>query len=125
MITGILGDRGGRGRGLGRLGILVVTGASGYAGRAVAAAAVAAGWRVVGTYRHAPSDVEGVSWVPLDVADRAAVLSLLSDVEPAAVVHTAAAVNEPDLALQWAVNADGAAHVALGAVAVGARLVHM
>lgn len=100
--------------------VLLVTGASGYLGRDVARQAVQAGWRVVGTYRREPLDIAGVTWQPLDVRDREAVAVFVQTLQPAAIVHCA--VVEPN---DWATNADGAAHVALAAHAVGARLVHV
>lgn len=100
--------------------VLLVTGASGYLGRDVARQAVQAGWRVVGTYRREPLDTAGVTWQPLDVRDREAVAVFVQTLQPAAIVHCA--VVEPN---DWATNADGAAHVALAAHAVGARLAHV
>lgn len=99
---------------------LLVTGASGYLGRNLARQAAAAGWHVVGTFRRAPQPLQEIAWQRLDVSDRQAVLDLVAAVRPAAIVHTAVA--EPN---DWAVNADGAAHVALAAHAHGARLVHV
>lgn len=98
---------------------LLVAGASGYTGSRLARLAMAAGWAVVGTYHRTPGELSGVDWRQVDVRDRAAVRTLLRSVRPRAVVHAAYA--QPD----WAVNADGAAYVALAAVEVGARLVHV
>lgn len=99
---------------------LLVTGASGYLGRVVAAQALAAGWQVVGSFRRAPLEQPQISWRPLDVRDPAAVAALVADIRPAALIHCAVA--EPN---DWAINADGAAHVALAARAHGVRLVHV
>lgn len=98
---------------------LLVVGASGYLGGEVCRQAVAAGRRVVGTYRRAPGMIEGVDWMPLDVRDRAAVHALLATLRPDAVVNTAYGYAD------WATTADGAGHVAAAAAEVGARLVHL
>lgn len=66
---------------------------------------------------------------PLDITDPASLASLLSEMKPDAVVHTAAftAVDacETQRELSWRVNVDGSANVASAAQAVGARLVHV
>jgi dTDP-4-dehydrorhamnose reductase len=98
---------------------LLVVGASGYLGGEICRQAVAAGSRVVGTYLRAPGLVAGVTWAPLDVRDGAAVRAVIARVRPRAVVNTAYAYGD------WAVTATGAASVALAAVSVGARLVHL
>ncbi len=101
---------------------LLVTGASGQLGRRVAMEALAAGWRVAGTYHTAALDMPGIDWHHLDVVDRQAVERLVREVRPDAVVHTAARTSGPRF---WAINADGAASVALAATSIGARLIHM
>ena len=98
---------------------LLVIGASGYSGGRLARVALSAGWRVVGTYWSSGPGPAGVEWRRLDVTDAAAVSALVSTVEPTAVVNAAYAA--PD----WAVTADGAAHVAVAARAAGSRLVHV
>lgn len=99
---------------------LLITGASGYLGRVLAARAVAAGYQVIGTFWNAPQPIAGVRWERLDVRDPAAVLQLVAGHAPHAIIH--AALREPN---DWAVNADGAAHVALAARAAEARLIHL
>ncbi|SCF26566.1 dTDP-4-dehydrorhamnose reductase [Micromonospora viridifaciens] len=98
---------------------LLVVGASGFLGGEVCRQAVAAGERVVGTYHSTAVKVPGVATRRLDVTDRAAVRALLTEVRPDAVVAT------PYRNDDWAVTADGAAHVAYAAAEVGARLVHL
>lgn len=99
---------------------LLITGASGYLGRELARQAVAAGFNVIGAYRRESRSIDGVRWERLDVRDAAATLRLIAAIDPEIIIHTA--VVEP---LDWATNADGAAHVALAARASGARLIHL
>ncbi|MFB9236721.1 SDR family oxidoreductase [Plantactinospora siamensis] len=98
---------------------VLVVGASGLLGGEVCRQAVAAGDRVVGTYRSNPVELAGVEPRRIEVRDRSAVCALLSEVRPDAVLSTA--YDNTD----WATTADGAAHVALAAVGAGARLVHL
>jgi dTDP-4-dehydrorhamnose reductase len=58
-------------------------------------------------------------WLRLDIADRSAVHDLITSVRPTAIVNAAYRYDS------WQACADGAAHVALAAVSVGARLVHI
>ncbi|WP_212817114.1 sugar nucleotide-binding protein [Polymorphospora rubra] len=98
---------------------LLVVGAAGLLGGEVCRQAVAAGRRVVGAHHRTAGALPDVAWAPLDVRDRSAVLALADRVRPTAVVNTAYRYDD------WAVTADGAAHVALAAASVGARLVHV
>lgn len=97
-------------------GRLLVTGASGYLGRAVAAAAADAGWEVLGATHSAPGPAQ------LDVRDASAVRALVQEFGPTAIVHTAYQQDGPDA---HAVTVDGSANVAAAARAAGARLVHV
>jgi dTDP-4-dehydrorhamnose reductase len=103
---------------------VLVTGASGYLGRALAARAAGAGWRVVGTVHARPEAAPAglARVVALDVRDAAAVAAAVRAAAPDAVVHTA---YRQDGDSARAINADGAGHVAAAAQAVGARLVHV
>ncbi|WBB69704.1 sugar nucleotide-binding protein [Micromonospora sp. WMMD812] len=98
---------------------VLVVGASGFLGAEVCRQAVAVGRRVVGTYHGGAVAVPGVVTRRLDVTDRAAVRALVAEVRPDAVVGT------PYRYGDWAVTADGAAHVAYAAAEAGARLVHI
>ncbi|SCG75707.1 sugar nucleotide-binding protein [Micromonospora inositola] len=98
---------------------LLVVGASGFLGAEICRQAVAAGQRVVGTYHSAAVAVPGVEARRLDVTDRSAVRALVTAVRPEAVIGTPYRYDD------WAVTADGAAHVAYAAAEVGARLVHL
>ena len=93
---------------------VLVVGASGYLGSEVAALASASGRPVAGT-----STTGSGGWSRLDITDRSATLELLAAVRPQLVVNAAYRASS------WAACADGAAHVALAAAAVGARLVHV
>jgi dTDP-4-dehydrorhamnose reductase len=104
---------------------LLVTGATGYVGGVLLPAAGRDGWQVVATHRATPPDLGGVEWVPLDVTDRAAVLSRVRAVRPDAIVHLASITSHPEPDRVWRVTAEGAAHVAAAATEVGARLVHV
>nr|WP_246242638.1 sugar nucleotide-binding protein [Flexivirga aerilata] len=100
---------------------MLVTGGTGLLGSEVVAQAIARGDEVVATTSRTPGldTAGGVRWRHLDITDREACAALLREVAPEAVVHTA--YNYRD----WTTTADGAAHVALAATAVGAHLVHV
>lgn len=70
---------------------VLITGVGGFLGRRLAAALVAEGRAVVGAGPEGESSgVEGVRQLPLDVRDGAAVCALITEVDPAVVVHLAA-----------------------------------
>ncbi|MEV4812478.1 SDR family oxidoreductase [Micromonospora avicenniae] len=98
---------------------VLVVGASGFLGAEVCRLAVAAGERVVGTYHSGAVGMAGVEARRLDVTDRAAVRDLVARVRPTVVIGT------PYRYGDWAVTADGAAHIAYAAAEAGARLVHI
>jgi dTDP-4-dehydrorhamnose reductase len=98
---------------------LFIVGANGHLGAELCRQAPAAGWRVVGTYFHAPGKAEDIDWHRLDLRDKAAVRELVTRVRPTAVVN--AAYRYAD----WALNADGAAYLANATTETGARLVHV
>lgn len=95
----------------------VVTGAGGQVAKAWSAAAPP-GWSVT-----------GLSRAELDIGDGAAVERVIGAIAPDLVLNAAAytavdrAENEPDLA--FAINRDGAGHVAATATRLGARLIHV
>ncbi|RLP94523.1 sugar nucleotide-binding protein [Micromonospora sp. CV4] len=98
---------------------VLVVGASGFLGGEVCRRASDAGWSVVGTCHSGDITAPGVEARRLDVTDRAAVRALVADVRPDAVVSTPYRYDD------WTVTADGAAHVAVAAAELGARLVHV
>jgi dTDP-4-dehydrorhamnose reductase len=69
---------------------VLVTGASGFIGARVALAFAERGHRVVGTYRRRAFTLAGVEPRPLELEDHDAVLRLVADVAPDAIVHLAA-----------------------------------
>jgi dTDP-4-dehydrorhamnose reductase len=97
---------------------VLITGGSGYLGRELVRRYAATGAAVTATYATRPTDGEA-DWRWLDVRDRAAVDSLVREVRPDLVLHTAYRQSD------WATTADGAAHVAAAATDAGARLVHV
>ncbi|MEU4337295.1 sugar nucleotide-binding protein [Micromonospora lupini] len=98
---------------------VLVVGGSGFLGSEVCRRGVRAGFSVVGTFHSGGILVPGVAGRRLDVTDRAAVRALVAQVRPDTVVATPYRYDD------WTVTADGAAHVALAAAEVGARLVHL
>ncbi|MEU5783241.1 SDR family oxidoreductase [Micromonospora lupini] len=98
---------------------VLVVGGSGFLGSEVCRRGVRAGFSVVGTFYSGGILVPGVAGRRLDVTDRAAVRALVAQVRPDTVVATPYRYDD------WTVTADGAAHVALAAAEVGARLVHL
>jgi dTDP-4-dehydrorhamnose reductase len=95
---------------------ILIIGATGHLGRKAAERAADAGWSVVGTYFTAATET---ATERVDIRDSIAVRELLQRVRPDVVVHTAAGRDD------WRVIADGAAHVAVAAAALGVRLIHV
>jgi dTDP-4-dehydrorhamnose reductase len=98
---------------------LLVIGASGLLGRRLTRQAQLAGHSVVGTFHASVPPTVGVDWRQLDIRRRDDVIALALRARPDAIIN--AAYRQSD----WETTADGAAHVALAAVAAGARLVHV
>lgn len=107
---------------------VLVVGGTGYLGAELVRQGVAAGYEVTATRstRRAAvpgvcrtADLPGAGWRAVDVRRRADVAALVADVRPDLVVNAAYAKSD------WRTNADGAAYVALAAVRVGARLLHV
>lgn len=104
---------------------LLITGGSGYLGRHLTVRAAEA-FDVFTTYSAHADQIKGGQPTQLDLTDREAVLRLISDVSPQAVIHTAA-INpgKGDDETMWRVNLEGARYVAEAAAAAGTRLVHV
>ena len=99
------------------VGKIVVTGAQGQLGRDLVPF-LAGQWRVVGV------DID-----QLDIRDGEAVTAFLREEAPTHVVHAAAFTDvdrcESDHEIAFAVNSDGARHVARACREIGARLIHI
>jgi dTDP-4-dehydrorhamnose reductase len=98
---------------------ILIVGGSGYLGGVLAGQAVSAGHKVIATYFSRPADSPGVQWCQVDIRERVHVDAIVSALRPDVIVNTAYRKHE------WQSTADGAAHAALAAVRLGARLVHM
>jgi dTDP-4-dehydrorhamnose reductase len=98
--------------------VVVVTGAGGLLGRAVLRELAGRGW-----------EVRGLIHAGLDIADARAVRDSVAAARPSLVVNGAAMTNVDDCESQperaWAVNAEGAGHVARAAAEAGAEVVHI
>jgi len=105
--------------------IILVTGGSGYLGRHLCARASKT-YTVSTTYRTHPNEIEVGDPVQLELTDRDAVLRLVQDLAPSAIIHTAA-INpgQGDERAMRQANIEGSRYVAEAAVGVGARLVHV
>ena len=83
-------------------------------------------FEVYTTYTLHATQIKAGQAFPLDLTNREATLSLIASLSPQAIIHTAA-INPGQGSDEemWQVNANGSRYVAEGAVAVGARLVHV
>ena len=98
---------------------LLVIGGSGLLGLRIAHQAQLAGHSVVATFHASAPPTAGADWRKLDIRRRADVTALALQVRPDIIINAAYRLSD------WETTADGAAHVALAAVAAGARLVHV
>jgi nucleoside-diphosphate-sugar epimerase len=107
---------------------VLVTGASGFVGAHVVDALIAAGHERVIAADLAPpastADHKTVTYIPVDVTDRAAVTAMLAQWSPELIVHAAAitpSVEEEmtDAAQIMGVNAGGSANIVSAALAAG------
>jgi dTDP-4-dehydrorhamnose reductase len=98
---------------------LLVVGGSGFLGLRITRQARLAGHRVIATWHASTPPGVDADWRRLDIRRRDEVTALARRARPDAVIN--AAYRKAD----WAVTADGGAHVALAAAAAGARLVHV
>jgi dTDP-4-dehydrorhamnose reductase len=72
---------------------MLVTGASGLLGASVVSLAQEQGREVVGIYHHHPVRLEGVRLVAADLANQAETRRIFREINPASVVHCAAATD--------------------------------
>ena len=103
---------------------LLITGGSGYLGRRLALKAIET-FEVYTTYHTQAAQISAGVPLRLDVTNPAAVLDLMRHLKPRAIIHTAAINPGGAESKMMQVNAEAARSVAEGAVAVGARLVHV
>jgi dTDP-4-dehydrorhamnose reductase len=98
---------------------VLVVGGSGFLGLRITRQARLAGHRVIATWHASAPPAVDADWRRLDIRRRDDVTALARRARPDAVIN--AAYRKSD----WAVTADGGAHVALAAAVAGARLVHV
>ncbi|MBN1486077.1 MAG: SDR family oxidoreductase [Anaerolineae bacterium] len=102
---------------------MLVTGGSGYLGQHLVTQA-RDNWEVTATYYNHPIDIPGVTWHAIDLRDKRAVEELIQSVNPAVIIHTAAA-NPGSNADFSTINVWGTRHIAWAAAGIGARLIHI
>lgn len=103
---------------------LAITGATGFVGSTLLDLALARGHEVRALTRREQPARHGVSWVPGDLADTAALAELAAGAE--ALVHAAGVVNAPDRAGFVAGNVMGTKNVLAAAAERGvARAIHV
>ncbi len=101
----------------------LITGGTGYLGRALIRQAGHRGLKVAATFHTQPQSLTSdVGWYHLDLREPAAIVSLIRDVRPTVIIHTAFRQYDPDL---MAVTGEGTGYVAEAAAQVGARLIHI
>ncbi|MEI2688805.1 MAG: sugar nucleotide-binding protein [Anaerolineae bacterium] len=100
----------------------LITGAAGLLGSEIVRQA-AGRWPLYGAiFQRQPPPQPGVSYLPLDVGDPAAVHALLHALRPRVIIHTAYRKAGPELER---VTAAGAGNVAQAATQIDARLIHV
>jgi dTDP-4-dehydrorhamnose reductase len=101
---------------------ILITGGTGYLGSELVRLALEQRWEVMATYFSRQQAEETAQHVSLDIRDEAAVVRLLEEFRPDAIIHTAFRQDGPDL---WATTAEGAGLIARAARRVAARLIHL
>ncbi len=102
--------------------LYLITGGTGYLGSALIRHARARGLPVAATFHSQVPQQPGVRWYQLDLRNPVAIQTLISELRPAVIIHTAFRQYEPDL---MTITGDGAGHVAAAAAQIGARLIHL
>ncbi|MFI9600032.1 SDR family oxidoreductase [Streptomyces sp. NPDC052043] len=98
---------------------VLVVGGSGFLGQELVRQVVGRGWTAAATHRSGPGSGPAVDWYRVDLRHPRRFEDVLADVAPDAVIN--ASNGQAD----WAVTADGAAHVANAVANRGCRLVHV
>jgi dTDP-4-dehydrorhamnose reductase len=98
---------------------ILVIGGSGLLGLRITHQAKLAGHSVMATFHASAPQSAGADWRKLDIRRRDDVTALALHARPDIIINTAYRLSD------WETTADGAAHVAVAAVAAGARLVHV
>jgi len=102
---------------------MLVTGGSGYLGGWVVRLACT-DWDVTATYLTHPANDPGATWRRLDVRDETTVATLVDELCPTVIVHTAAA-NPREGGDFEMINTIGTRRIARAAADCGARLIHI
>ncbi len=84
--------------------------------------ALAQGWDVVATYHSRKPQTPDVRWEMLELRNVASTRRLIEQLAPDVVLHTAYRQEGRDVMV---ITSEGSAHVAQGAFAIQARLIHM
>ncbi len=107
---------------------VIVTGASGLLGHVVAST-LSKRFRVLGTYFKHPEPAKSIDPVGIDLTNDSAVNSLVSEVQPAVIVHCAAMTNVDDCevspSLAFSTNVTATELLVLRASQIGARFVYI
>src|SRR5688500_13605700 len=108
---------------------ILLTGANGLLGAKLCALLRSSGLLVAAGRGEPRGPCSELPYRELDVADAGSVNRLVDEVRPAVILHAAALTDvdgcEKRRDEAWAVNADGAAHVARAAARHQARLVYL
>jgi dTDP-4-dehydrorhamnose reductase len=104
---------------------ILITGGSGYLGQHLIPKACEIFDEVYATYNTMPIISKNSHEVQIDLTNREAVLQLVTELAPSAIIHTAAINPGGDDNAMMLVNHLGTAYVAEAASRIGARLVHV
>ncbi len=107
---------------------LLITGGSGLLGSTAASMALA-DFEVWATYNSRVSEIAGCKFIQLDIRDHSRVMSLIKDVRPNLIIHTAA-LSAPDYCEDhpeetWETNVKGTENIILASKEVGAKLIYI
>jgi len=84
---------------------------------------------VVATFFNNKVGIPGVTWKPIDLSDPAAAKEVIFEIKPDYIINCAAEANvdrcEANPELAYKLNRDAAANIAIAAMDVGAKLIHI